>query len=134
MLDYLKAFIMRCSTSSRGKRVSSAMVWKVIVRLSAFRRKTDSMRAIKQIFCRKKAYACDKMGSLGNSGARASNFPILPSLKVNKSFFIHSCCVPSKASRIGCMSYEMRGTEYKALNFIYSERTNQFSKIIDRVA
>lgn len=42
--------------------------------------------------------------SCGNSGARASNFPMLPSLNVNKSFFIHSRAVPVNASKIGCIN------------------------------
>jgi hypothetical protein len=58
----LKAFINKCSTSSMARRVSSAIVWKVIVRSYAFRLKTLSMSAIRQIFCRRKAKFSCKIG------------------------------------------------------------------------
>ena len=46
--------------------------------------------------------------SLGKSGASASNLPIFPSLNVNRSFLIHSCCVPFNASRMGCINYQKK--------------------------
>ena len=53
-VTHLRAFMTRCSTSSSGSRVSWAIVWKLIVRSSAFRLKTDSMSAMRRIFCRRK--------------------------------------------------------------------------------
>lgn len=51
----LSAFITRCSTSSTGSRVSSATVWKVIVRSLTGLLNTLSISAIRHIFCRKNA-------------------------------------------------------------------------------
>lgn len=45
--------MIKCSTSSNGRRVSSAIVWKLIVLSYASLLNTDSMSAIKQIFCLK---------------------------------------------------------------------------------
>ena len=49
----LSAFMTRCSTSSTGSLVSSATVWKVIVRSFTGLLNTLSISAIRHIFCRK---------------------------------------------------------------------------------
>ena len=51
----LRAFITRCSTSSIGSLVSSATVWKVIVRSFTGLLNTLSINAIRHIFCRRNA-------------------------------------------------------------------------------
>jgi len=50
---HLSAFMIKCSTSSVARRVSSAIVWNVIVRSFALRLNTDSISAMRQIFCRR---------------------------------------------------------------------------------
>ena len=55
---------------------------------------------------------CVRVGlltSFGNSGARASNLPMFPSLKVKSSFLIQSNSDWSRSSSIGCINYEQSG-------------------------
>jgi hypothetical protein len=54
--------MMRNSTSSTGTFVSSAIVWKARTRSSEARLKTLSIRAIRQIFCRRKGEFSCRMG------------------------------------------------------------------------
>ena len=42
--------------------------------------------------------------SFGNSGAKASNLPMFPSLKVKSSFLIQSYSDWSRSSSIGCIN------------------------------
>lgn len=59
---YDKAFITRCSTSSLGSFVSFAMILNGSTRSLVGRLNTLSIKAIKQIFCRRKGKFSSRIG------------------------------------------------------------------------
>ena len=65
--------------------------------------------------------------SFGNNGAKASNLPIFPSLKVKRSFLIQSYSDWSRSSSIGCISCKWSG---KSRIYPNGNRAHQFAKVV----
>lgn len=114
--------MQRCSTSLTGNFVAAAIDSKDINREAPFlgRENAAWIKAIKQIFCRRKLMDALRIGwmfslhidkghkqltSASKLLARESNLPISPALKAEIRLLIHSHSDPARVCRIGCSSY-----------------------------
>lgn len=157
---YDKAFMMRCSTSFSGRVVCVATSEKAISLFPAGLRKIKSMRAMRQIFCRKKGACIWRMGysqcgqacqfncksgrirvkcghtSFSNCGEMASNLPMAPSLKTKSVRWSQSYGGASKLTRMGCKSYEAEHQRDKQFEGLLhnSLETYKLSKVVNRFA